>query len=112
MNYPNTIRFWENINGANVRLELLDGHCHTHTRGGDTEEGYSYTEVTWTYEGGNVIREASTRACDCDGRIDVQRTMVAPHDATQQMPWSDKPTLRYTTLKQRQRDYSAEAMNY
>ena len=63
-------RFWTWLNDGWVKITLLPEQTLTHHTGGPTDEGYSYTTLTYEHEGDAVRCEESTAACDCDGRLD------------------------------------------
>jgi hypothetical protein len=109
------VRFWHYYNGA-VKIKLNVGETVRHSHGGPTDEGYSWEAVQYSFDGETVICEWASQARDCDGRYDrngVTHCAVAKLTAGCADP--DESTIIYPAWEQgesRQRDHSAEAMNY
>lgn len=103
-----------------IRVTLNRGDQIQFRSGGQTDEGYSYTTVTYIFdydeEGDLVlIQEYDTEGKDCDGRLDTHSEAIA---ITLDEYWDDEdPEVRYPTWEQMRkrcyrRDYTAEAMGY
>jgi hypothetical protein len=102
-----TIKFRTFENGSDVTLKLRVGETLRHVSGGRTEEGYSYREEQWSFDGQTVRYEWSLDARDCDGRIS---------DAGES-EWNGCELNNYgypdwQHVDSSHRDYSAEAANY
>lgn len=107
-------RFWIFDNGA-VRLKLNAGDSFRHVTGGPTDEGYSYTESFYSFDGKTVIRNYRTQASDCDGRIDRHGVVIcalANLSAGYVDAESGVTFPEWRHVKRGQRDYSAEAAGY
>jgi hypothetical protein len=96
-------------------VKLYRGYSRDFGVGGRTEEGYSYTNYRFLYDGEKVTLEINTQASDCDGRLDSFRELVCPVDKL----YSHRSTYDNQTMtpdwqrvEEHQRDYSAEAMGY
>lgn len=99
------IRFREWINGGHVFMTLAPGQTRYHTSGGQTEEGYSYSAMAWSYDGAVLSCECTTDARDCDGRLTAYNDYQATElDENRQPVWE--------RVDSSQRDYTAEAMGY
>jgi len=109
-----TARFWAYHNGSPVRLKLNVGQTVTHRSGGLTDEGW-YLEVnTYSYDGRFVERQWFNDDVDCDGRL-IRRGSSYCHVHGLASGYRDEDGIAYpdwTQLDSRQRDYSAEDMNY
>lgn len=110
---PKQVKFWVYITGP-VLLTLQKGQTLSHSHGGPTDEGYSWTANTWTFDGQVVTSEWAVDARDCDGRITREGTgWFACHEA--RAGFCAEDGTRYPNWHQgrsSQRDYSAEAMGY
>lgn len=107
------VRFWHFVNDGPVLLKLRQGQTLAHVEGGPTDEGYSYTAVQFEFDGATVIRRETTRAQDCDGRIDRCSDAICP--VVDLAAGGDLDGVRYPAWQwadSSQRDYSAEAMGY
>lgn len=63
-------RFWaRSARGLEVKITLEPGQTLTTSQGGATDEGYSYTEVSWHFDGRTVTEETVDDGRDCDGRL-------------------------------------------
>ena len=127
-NEPN-LRFWVlGPHAEPVKLTLRPGQTLGHSSGGPCEEGYSYEAVTWRYPENVVspfvIRESTTFARDCDGRLDTADEFTANiSQLAAHMPyWSPEETVPdswkgvrfpdWIRSSASQRDHNAEAMGY
>lgn len=110
-----TIRFWDYVNGP-VRLALRDGQQLRHCEGGPTDEGYSWTAITWRIEEGFLVAESYTTARDCDGPIERRATVRAKLDElTAGRRDDDDGSIAYPKWEatgSSQRDHYAEAAGY
>ena len=62
-----TIRFWEFVNGSQVRFQLSVGTPITYLRYKPDSEGYSREWYRYEYDGNSVIGEMHGEGRDCDG---------------------------------------------
>jgi hypothetical protein len=76
--------------------------------GGETEEGYSYEELSIEadFERNCLILEVSSESKDCDGRYSNYRAFESSIDDIENLQ------AKFEPVESHQRDYSAEAMNY
>lgn len=99
------IRFKDSAHGGEVTLTIKPGQTLSHSEGGRTDEGYSYTGTTWKFERGELRCETYTEARDCDGRLDTGGVYFANAIKANGFPdWTHEDSY--------QRDHSAEAMGY
>lgn len=63
-------RFWIYHNGTYIKLTMVPDQVFTVSSGGPTEEGYSYDQTTYSYDGETVTSEHTSQSSDCDGRFD------------------------------------------
>jgi hypothetical protein len=66
---PTTARFWVYTHKGLARIKLRKGQSLTHVEGGPTDDGYSYTSTTWSFDDDRIVLEWATKASDCDGPI-------------------------------------------
>jgi hypothetical protein len=118
-------RFTAYINGDYVRLTLKPGQTLNHHEGGLTDEGYSHTHTSWSYDGLHVTRDSHNDSSDCDGRLTSSHEQSCPvgllraHRADYGF-WSDTgecwskgpPMPEWQHEGSDRRDYRAEAMGY
>ena len=71
-------RFWTWVNDGWVKITLRPDQSLSHHTGGATDEGFSYTVETWSFDGQLVECETNTTARDCDGRLDNTSIYVCP----------------------------------
>ena len=64
-----TVKFWQWINNAPVKLKLRQGQILTHCARGLTDEGFSATAHIWALDGDIVTLEYINEGRDCDGRF-------------------------------------------
>lgn len=108
-------RFWIDYKGSIVRLKLHQDQPVRLGYGGPTDEGYSLTTEEYRFEGAAIICEEYRDSRDCDGRYTSHTTVVCAvrnldtgwHDAERGVTFPE-----WKQTDSRQRDYSAEAMNY
>lgn len=105
-------RFWTYHRGA-VRLKLNIGQTVYHAHGGATDEGYHWEANVYSFDGRTVTNQWQSDSRDCDGRMSRDgevaccvRNLSAGYaeDGIRFPDWQQ--------IDERQRDYSAEAMNY
>ncbi|HNS55596.1 MAG TPA: hypothetical protein PKO34_00965 [Smithellaceae bacterium] len=108
---PN-VRFWEYINHSLVKLTLPPEQIINWSRFSPTEEGWMRETRTYEHEDGMVTLLIVTEGKDCDGRIKtVWEGYFDPH-AEKELPPTGLPIPVWHEKKQRQRDYTAEALGY
>ena len=108
-----TARFWVYHNGA-VRIKLAAGQSITHYSGGPTDEGWHREVNTYSYDGRDIVHEWISDGVDCDGRL-TQGGESYCHVHGLSSGYRDEDGITYPDWQlsaERQRDYSAEAMNY
>jgi hypothetical protein len=108
-------RFWTDHNGDIVKLKITAGQTLSHSYGGPTDEGYSWTVLTYSFDGKTVTCEWDSDARDCDGRMQHSGLTVCHVD--QLASGYVDPDMGVTfpawqTSEEHQRDHSAEAMGY
>lgn len=64
-------RFWTIINGSPVKITLQPHETLRHTRGGPTEEGYSYSGNEWYWDERVVHVLNWSKARGCDGPLET-----------------------------------------
>jgi len=101
-------RFKTYANGSDATITLRPGQTLSHSEGGPDEEGYSYSATLYRYDGETVVREITTTACDCDGRLDRYYDQIWPVNG----PLNSYGYPDWEDLRAYQRDHFAEAMNY
>ena len=110
-------RFWVWWHCEWVKLTLEPGQDLSATCGGRHEEGWSYTSKTWRHDGDRVIRETTTNASDCDGRIDFyQDDFCLLENLKAEEPFlHEDAEIRvpaWERLSASQRDHEAERAGY
>jgi hypothetical protein len=108
-------RFWTDHRGGIVKIKIADGQTLSHSFGGPTDEGYSWSGVTYSFDGRTVTCEWATDSRDCDGRMqhhgvahcDVERLSQGYCDTDAGVIF---PAWEHD--EQGQRDHSAEAAGY
>jgi len=107
-------RFWVYHNGSAARLKLNVGQTVTHRSGGYTDEGWTLEVNTYSYDGRFVECQWLNDGVDCDGRLTRSGESYC-HVHGLASGYRDEDEITYpdwTQFDERQRDYSAEAMNY
>ena len=110
-----TVRFWHYHNGSEVLIKMTAGETLFHSHGGPTDEGWTRESHAWHFDGETVTCEWCHDGADCDGRLtrsgesfcSVADLRAGFHDAETNIQFP-----RWQERDSRQRDYSAEAMNY
>jgi len=108
-----TAKFWIDHNGGTVRLKIRSGQTVSHSYGGRTDEGYSYTGESYSFDGQTVTCEWGTDASDCDGRI--QHGGEAYCDVAELAAGYAEDGIAFPAWQHgeySQRDHSAEAAGY
>jgi len=99
------VSYYSNEAESPLFIPIREGHTEsepmTFNWGGPHEEGYSYTEEAFWADGGKVYSNSSTKAMDCDGRLDSFREFV----------WDDVEKT-WEDMGSSQRDHTAESMGY
>lgn len=112
---PNA-RFWFMGSEGFGKLTLAPGESCTYGFGGPTDEGYSWHEMTFTYDtDGIVTRAESWHARDCDGRVSGGAETVCHVTELQSGRYDKRAGImlpNWTDTDSYQRDYSAEAAGY
>lgn len=107
-------RFWTHHNGL-VRIKLNAGQTVSHSHGGATDEGYSWTAETYSFDGHTVTCEWHTDSRDCDGRM-TRGGEVACSVRNLSRGFRDDECgvtfPEWQEIEAHQRDHAAEAMNY
>ena len=62
-------RFWTLAHGSPVKLTLRPDESLTHTEGGATDEGWTRSVETFSFDGAAVTCERLDDGRDCDGRM-------------------------------------------
>ena len=127
---PPRVRLWISHWGSGadnfvpVRITLVDGQPMEFYRGGQHEEGYSYSVERYVYdrESGIVSLEFIQDGRDCDGRHSSCVELEWPVNGATR-PWEDWstgepverpefPIAYFDKVDSSQRDYSAEMAGY
>jgi hypothetical protein len=107
-----TIRFWH-WDQAPVQITIGEGECLRHHRSTPTDEGWSRSTDTWTFEDDTLTWVSESSGRDCDGPHFYSMTSICPasqlragiqDDGVAYPQWTDK--------HHEQRDAYAEGMNY
>lgn len=61
------IRFTDYVNGRHRVITLKQNEMVSFNRGGSTDEGFSFEEVTYHFKGDTVAKTEYSRWRDCDG---------------------------------------------
>jgi hypothetical protein len=110
-------RFWTYINGSPVRIKLNTGDALSHSACWNTDEGWSAEANTWSFDGDTVTLIWTTDGVDCDGRLRrfgkvvCHRRQLSAGYISEELP-AGQAFPEWQSIEERQRDYSAEAMNY
>jgi len=116
MNTPaRRIRFLTHINDSVVKITLAPGQTLRHFQGGPTDEGWTSSAESWTYDGAGVTRETLDRGRDCDGLHEHGGTSYAPTAflTARCDEWTDGHRMpEWSHVDAYQRDHAAEAANY
>ena len=105
-------RFWVDHKGSPVRIKLNKGQSLGHSYGGATDEGYSRTSEEYSFDGRTVVCQWHTDGRDCDGRMIRSGEMLCHVDQLRENLFDGYRYPRWYHREARQRDFSAEAMNY
>lgn len=108
-----TARFWTWVNGGWVKLSLRYDRDLRVCYGGQTDEGHSACETTWTHTGDGVLEEWADWGRDCDGAYEAGGKRFCPlgelaGDQTEAGP----PFPLWRKGDRWQRDHTAEAAGY
>jgi hypothetical protein len=109
-------RIWIWENGAPIKLTLKPGVPLRWTHGGRDEEGWSWTRLTFEWDGHTLLQSYDFDGRDCDGRLTRSGACCTTPDLFQAGHQEETdPAVRYPKweeLSQSQRDYTAEAAGY
>ena len=113
---PNTTaRFWVCYGSSYVRIKLRKGQELACSEGGQTDEGFSYTGHSWSFDGEEVTYNTVTNASDCDGPISHGYSAFCKLDELKAIRNEDD-THSFPHWQERgkgwQRDHNAEAAGY
>ena len=109
-----TIRFWH-FGAAPVLIKMRAGQTLNHSSGGRTDEGWSRSSNSWTFDGETVVCEWVNDGCDCDGRLTRSGEAYFAADKAMAGYRDDEDGVTYPDWQHGdsgQRDYAAEAMGY
>ena len=114
-----TARFWVWENDGWIRLSLRTGQTLRWAQATATDEGWRRWGFEATFDGDTVVLEEWSLERDCDGRLDSCSIVECPFGLLQAGGRSDfcvgigqplRPEWR--KVRNRQRDYTAEAAGY
>lgn len=110
-------RFWDYVNGSNVRLTLRPGQSVRWSSGiVRHDEGWSSESREWAHTGNTVVSETSSSGRDCDGRLVQFGAAECSLDRLSAVPADEYGPSRpdWKRIKEAcgQRDYTAEAAGY
>lgn len=123
MPHPNA-RFWAYLNGGPVKITLRPGQTLHWSQGHRTDEGWSRSLETWSYEADEspalLTRHWCQQGRDCDGTLEHggQDTCEATNLLSRPPYPEDEPLLEgvrwpaWEPADQWQRDHAAEAAGY
>jgi hypothetical protein len=86
-------------------LSLSPGQTLRHWKGGPTDEGFSYKETQWHYDGDHLYLQVDTDSSDCDGPH-------SSHDEYIAIPPRSGEYPSWERISGYQRDIYAEMMGY
>lgn len=114
MSKQRNARFWVYWNGGYVKLTLCPDQDLTAWAGGPTEEGFSQTLITWTYESEDsmIVQNGVTYGRDCDGRHEHTWELECRVEALKANWHAGLQVPDWTKVRTGQRDYAAEAAGY
>lgn len=113
-----TLRFWDWVNGGWVKIAVRPGQELTRYAGGPADEGYHCEDERYEHDGDGVKYTRNAWGRDCDGRYEHSNEAFAHADKLASVqPNADAPAgaplvPSWVTLRERQRDYTAEAAGY
>ena len=111
-----SITFLAYVQGEIRPITLRAGETFQDRKHETTDEGWSRSTRTWTFDGSRVLRIADSDGVDCDGRMsqhEEHETTPADAAAGFQLPDGRRLALWHAVKgAARQRDYSAERMGY
>lgn len=119
--HKSTARFWVSYGSGLVRIKLRAGQTLSCVEGGLTDEGYSYTGHTYSFDGEIVRATWAMNARDCDGRISRDgcstcRVSRLKDGHVDEFVGDDMfPVIRFPAWVEgfsSQRDHAAEAAGY
>ena len=64
------VHFWTFENNGWVKITLAQDQNLSHSSSKQTDEGFSFEETTWTFDGDLLTREWRNGGSDCDGYIE------------------------------------------
>lgn len=112
-------RFWIWWADGWVKLTLRRGDVLTVHRGGPTDEGWSYLEESYRFDGVFVTLRTYSVARDCDGKFETERRdrchvldLRARFNEPDYRPPGGGGSPKWREVSARQRDHSAEAAGY
>ena len=98
------------------RIHLKEGQTRVFTGFRYTDEGTDSFYSSFAFKNGVVIRKEETDGRDCDGRMSTSKALLYyPEDRKYHRPYPDRPRMKFPTwelVRDRQRDYAAEAAGY
>lgn len=105
-------RFWDYINGSDVKITLRPGQQLHHFKAEPTEEGWTSALNVWKHEGDRVTLLSKHDGVDCDGRLAgggecwcaIDDLAAREVDGVKFPDWHEGDRW--------QRDYQAEAAGY
>lgn len=118
--FRDNARFWEYVNDGWVKITLKPGQSLTHVRAGRHDEGWYRDELSFEHNDIGVVSVYVSDGTDCDGRIThatktfclLSKLKAKPAEPDKKDFPIPVPRPQWEQLSSRQRDYSAEAMNY
>lgn len=123
-------RIWIFENDGPIKLTLKPGQALKWSKSGPTEEGWSSEGFTLEWDGHELVQHWFSDGTDCDGRLSQSGSLVTtPDKFYAREPYRAEDYQRYRDLygdslagvkfpewekfgRDRQRDYTAEAMGY
>lgn len=105
-------RFWEYVNGSDVKITLRPGESKHWHRGGRTEEGWESQTIIWedSEDDGCVYCTIIEEGKDCDGGYRHTNVFVCPIADLRPEPWAKPKWLRFKP--ERVWDEYAQAAGY
>ncbi len=108
-------RFWVYHRGSFVKLTMRPEDELVTREHSSHEEGYSYRESLFYFDGWTVTMTVHTEGRDCDGRASSDfecECALSRLSATAPREEGDPHRPEWRELRYRQRDYTAEAAGY
>lgn len=113
---PNTIKFWEFINGNPVKIKIKPNQQLRYYKVTQHDEGFNSVNYTWILEDNELICTIYTYGKDCDGPLSTLNVFTCDIEnvtsGNKDEEFDDVIYPKWEYKHSSQRDYYAEAMGY